>query len=218
MSLTLQEMTDLICDTVGQFDTVSQGLCKSYLAKNYKVVYDDFFWSDSAMTASATLLAGVATVQYPDGMERIKTIRCNGTHFLDPIDDTFLIESDPTMFERTGIPIYYDDHTTTPNVYSIIVYPTPEVNTPLLIYGKRVCPGLTADTDVSILRNCDNAIIAFAHGYMLRRQRQSGKANELFQEAAAHLKAAKTLETEQANQPRRTKNLTIAGNSLLGDD
>jgi len=215
MSLTLGEMTTFICNKVGQFDTVSQTRCKEYLRSRYIMIFDSFFWADSALIATANLAADVATFPYPDGMERVKTIRCNGTYFLDPIDTTFLIESDPTIFERSGKPIYYDEDTTTPNTYRITVYPTPDTDTTFLIYGKRICPALTDDGDVSILRNCDNAIIAFAMGDMLERQRQYGKAQAKFQEAAEHLKGAKALETEQANQPRRTKNLTVAGNSLL---
>jgi hypothetical protein len=49
---------------------------------------------------------------------------------------------------------------------------------------------------------------------MLERQRQSGKAQIKFTEAGALLDEAKKVEEEQANQPRKTKILTVSGNSL----
>ena len=51
-------------------------------------------------------------------------------------------------------------------------------------------------------------------GDMLERQRQNAKAQAKFQKASAHLEAAKNVEQQQANQPRKSKALTVAGNSL----
>jgi hypothetical protein len=55
---------------------------------------------------------------------------------------------------------------------------------------------------------------------MLERQRDYAKAQQKLQEATMLLQAAKDLETQQANQPRKRKNLTVAGNSLseMSDD
>jgi hypothetical protein len=215
MAMNLAAMANFVCTKVGQFDATSVTLCKGFINSRYQMVYDAFYWRDSGMSASATLLAGVQTFPYPANMDRISTIRSGGDHFLDPVDPAFLIESYPEIFEESGTPIFYEEDTTTPNSYRVTVYPTPVENTSFLILGKRTCPGMVLDADTSILRNCDNAIIAFAMGDMLERARQYAKAQAKFQEAAEHLKTAKAIETEQANQPRKTKMLTVAGNSLL---
>src|SRR5436190_10342563 len=206
MSLTLAQMATFITNKVGQFDSTSIALCKTFLDRRYRMIWDSFFWRDTELLGSASLTAGNATFAYPGGMERVVSIRAGGDHFLDPVNQDFLIQSDPTIFERSGTPIYYDENTTSAGVNQIIVYPTPAVNTNFLILGKRLCAGLSADADISILRNCDNAIIAFAMGDMLERARQYGKSQSKFQEAASLLEEAKNVESAQANQPRAAKN------------
>src|SRR5436190_5421204 len=215
MSMSLSEMASFITRKVGQFDPASVSLCKGFLDNRYRMVWDAFFWADSQLVAPSSLGAGNSSCDYPTDMDRITSIRAGGDHFLDPVSQSFLIESYPKIFEQQGVPIYYDENTMVgPNLYAITVYPTPAVNTALLIYGKRKCPGLSNDSDESLLRNCDNCIIAYAMGDMLERQRQYGKAQSKFTEAGALLEEAKKVEQEQANQPRRTKMLTVSGNSL----
>src|SRR5215468_7303855 len=193
--LTLAQMADFITKKVGQFDAYSLGLCKSYLDARYRMIWDGYYWRDSQVQAAASLNAGVATFAYPAGVERIVTIRVAGNKFLDPVDPTLLIEVDPTIFERSGIPIYYEEFTAgPPGSYSIKVYPTPVITTAFLIIGKKACPGLASDTDTSMLRNCDNALIAFAHFDMLERLRQYAKAQAKLQEATGLLQAAQALE------------------------
>src|SRR5436305_4380364 len=178
---TLSAMADLITKKVGQIDAYSIALCKTYLDARYKTIFDSYYWTDAQMTGTASLTAGNNTFTYPTAMERIVTIRSAGNKFLDPIASEFLIETDPTMFERSGIPLYYEEVTDgTTGVNSVIVYPKPTVTTAFLIVGKRLCPGLSADGDKSILRNCDQAIMAYATGDMLERARQAGKAQAKF--------------------------------------
>src|SRR5947207_3121219 len=105
--LTLAAMADYVTKKVGKLDTVSIAACKTYLDTRYREIYDRYYWADAQMSATASLTGGTNTFAYPANMERVVTIRCAGDHFLDPIDPTFLVESDPTMFERSGIPLYY---------------------------------------------------------------------------------------------------------------
>ena len=216
--LTLAQMASFITGKIGQYDSTAIALCKQYLGARYQMVWDNFFWRDSQTTATVTLLAGATTIQLP--MERMVTLRGpNG--LLDPVDETFLIETDPTMVDTAvGPPQYYSEITQppsgpTPTKYMARIYPTPDINYSIYVFGKRACPGFSGDTDVSQLRNCDNAIIAYAMGDMLERLRQYAKAQAKFTEAQSLLEEAKAVETAQANRPRRNKNLTVVGNSLL---
>jgi hypothetical protein len=223
--LTLAQMTQFVVAKVGQYDSVSQSLCRSYINARYKMVWDAYFWRDSQMTAAVALDDGSerSNFVYPDGMDRIVTIKLENDTFLDPVDETFLLETDPTILTRTGIPQFYSELRMTrinpPNVMFRCVkfYPILEdgASANFYIFGKRICPDLTSDGDTSALRNCDNVIIAYATGDMLERLRQYGKAQSKFQEAAALLQEAQNVEAAQANKVRRTKNLTVAGNSLL---
>lgn len=214
--LTLAQMSDLVINKIGQFDTNTVALSKKYLEARYRMIYDSYPWIDSTGMVSFTVAALTVKFDFPANLERIISIRSGGDHFLDPVDETFLIQADPKIFEQVGTPLYYSE---TPvslalPAKAIRLYPAPDVDTTFLIFGKRVCPALTSDADTSVLRNCDNAIIAFAIGDMLERMRQYGKAQAKFKEAAELLESAKNLEKEQANRPRRIKHLTVVGNTL----
>jgi hypothetical protein len=219
--MTLSEMALFITNEIGVYDAVSTALAKSFLDKEYKVLWDKYPWGDASGFGNVTCLAGTATVNYPDGMDRLITLRAlnisavtdSDARFLDPVDSTFLIESDPTIFERTGYVQYYEE-VGTATQRQIRLYPTPAIDTTLFFYGKMVCPGLVADGDVSVIRNLDNVIIAYAYFDFLQRQRQYGKAKEKLAEAKELEANAWNLEQQQANQPRRTKATTVAGNTL----
>lgn len=79
----------------------------------------------------------------------------------------------------------------------------PATATACLVQGKRACPGLNSDTDTPLLRNIDNALVAFAQSDMLERQRQYSKAAAKAQEAAGQLKIMLNLELEQSANVQR---------------
>jgi hypothetical protein len=135
------------------------------------------------------------------------------SYFLDPVDGTFLIESEPTIFEDRGLVKYYEERGDATD-RKIRLYPIPTWGVTLTFLGKMVCPGLQADTDVSLIRNIDTVLMAYAYFDMLQRQRQYGKADIKRKEAQELEQNAWNLEQQQANQPRRTKATTVAGNSL----
>lgn len=214
MSLTLLQITNQVTGKLGQTDAASAALVKTFVQNRYKMIYDSFPWRDSEMTATASL-ASTNVTTLPAGMDRIIAIRSNGNTFLDPININLLLQTDPTIFERVGLPIVYEEYTDpADNSKKVKVYPAPNTTVALFIAGKRTMPALTADGDIPILRNIDNVLITYAMGDMLERQRQYGKAEGKFTEASALLQAAKDLETGQANQVRRAKQLTVSGNSL----
>jgi hypothetical protein len=236
---TLIEMATIVCTELGLYDDTSLGLAKTYLSKAYINVWNKFPWSDANGYASTQVLAGVSVIDYPAGMDRIITLRAASgasgvppppvpdepddplapppvpldSRFLDPVDSTFLIESEPTIFEDRGYVKYYEDIGTAA-ARQIRLYPIPTWGTTLFFYGKMACPGFSADTDTSIIRNIDIVLIAYGTAGMLRRQRQYGKADLEYKRALELEQVAWNLEQQQANQPRRTKATTVAGNSL----
>jgi len=208
MALTLLNMANSICATVGQYDATSLNLCKGYLTKGYSFVWDSYFWRDSEMLVQHLVTAGTNNFGLPFGMERIVTIGSAGGLFLDPVDESFILEAAPDTLTGSGFPKYYTEKGT------VTVYPTPSQDVTFYIFGKKVFPGFSGDSDTSVLRNCDSAIMAFAHSDMLQRGRNYPKAKDKYQEAQGLLETAKSVEVNQSNRPRRNKNLTVAGNSL----
>ena len=59
------------------------------------------------------------------------------------------------------------------------------------------------DTDSPCLHGVDNAVIAYAEGYMLERARQYGKAQAKFAEAANHVQVMRDMEKGQAQSVSR---------------
>ena len=223
---------------LGLYDATSIALCNSFCDKEYRVLFDKYLWKDSTVLTKVQVLSGTSVLNYPAGMDRIITLRAsNGasgspppvdldsdvttapapialdSRFLDPIDSDFLIEADPTIFEDRGRVKYYEE-VGTASQRQIRLYPMPTVGTTLLFFGKLICPGLVSTSDVSIIRNIDNVIIAYAYFDMLQRQRQYAKAEQKRTEAKELEANAWQLEQEQANKPRRSKTTTVAGNSL----
>lgn len=217
--MTLSEYANFICSKVGQMDDYSKGLCKGFLQARYRMIWDAELWRDSQQVTSASATA--ATVAFPADTQRIISIRC-GSAFVDPVDATFIVETDPTLFEATGQPKYYEDFTNPGDgVHSLRLFPHPTGGAPaaLIIVAKRPCPTL-ADGDTPALRNVDNALLAFATGDMLERQRHYAKAQAKFQEAATHLDWMRKVESEQADRQRQNKTLSANGHTLgdLVDD
>ncbi len=239
--MTLGEMASFVCNELGVYDTTSVALAKSFADKEYRTLWDKYPWADTSGYGSVQVAAGTSTVNYPAGMDRIITLRATtgsgssppptipdvpddptlppasttllNSRFLDPVDSTFLIESEPAIFEDRGFVKYYEEIGTA-SQRQIRLYPIPIAGTTLLFFGKMICPGLINLSDVSVIRNLDNVIIAYAYFDMLQRQRQYAKAEQKRKEAQELEANAWNLEQQQANKPRRTKTTTVAGNSL----
>jgi hypothetical protein len=237
--MTLDAMADLVTTELGVYDATSVALAKSFLSKNYIQIWDKYPWGDANGYGSSQVNAGTREVDYPDGMDRIITLRAStgsdglpppetpdapddplapaptplDSRFLDPVDSTFLIESEPTIFEDRGYVKYYEE-TGDRSHRKIRLYPIPTWGTTLLFFGKMQCPGLINPDDETLLRGIDTALIDYATADMLRRQRQYAKAELRYKQAQEHEASAWALEQQQANKPRRTKATTVAGNSL----
>ena len=165
--MNLDQMARFITNELGLFDATSIALAKSFLNKEYTTLWDKYPWGDANGYGSAQVLTGDSVVDYPAGMDRIITLRAStgetssppgpvigpadtapalDSRFLDPVDSTFLIESDPAIFEERGYVKYYEEIGNATQ-RQIRLYPIPNWGTTLFFFGKMICPGLVADTD-----------------------------------------------------------------------
>lgn len=212
--MTLAQIATFICNKLTLLDLNSIALCKAFLNARYSMIQDAYQWQDIQMTVQIGLDSGENVKALPDGMNRVVAIRSNDQDFLDPVNVNLLMQTDPTIFERTGNPtVYLENYDSGQNERQITVYPITEYPVSLMISGVRTLPAL-GDTDESVIRNIDNVLIAFGTYDMLQRGRQYEKAKVVLEEANALLQAAQEGEKTQGNQPRLAKQLTVAGNSL----
>lgn len=212
--MTLLEIAQFVTGKLTLLDSNSLALCKSFVNARYQTIADSFQWQDVQMTVQLGLDSGENVKALPDEMGRVVAIRSNDDTFLDPVNVNLLMQTDPTIFERTGLPtVYLENYDSTQNQRQITVYPITEAPISLFIVGRRKLPAL-GNNDESVIRNIDNVLIAFGRYDMLQRMRQDGKAELALTEANALLQAAQNQETSQGNQPRLSKQLTVAGNSL----
>ncbi len=213
--MTLDDFTTAICRKINMRDSFSVTNCEDAVRKHYRTIYNALDWLDTQITSTATVIAGESNVATPAALDRVISLKANDV-FLEPVSVSFLLQADPTIIERTGRPVYYREFTdpSDSDARKIQVYPTPTVNTPLYIVGKRKMPELALGTDEPIIRNIENALLCFGEGEMLERQRQRGSGEKAFAQGKAHLDAAQAIERDQVNRPRAIHALTVAGNSL----
>jgi len=210
--MTLNDFTQAIADISGQRDATSFAAYTRFVNFRYRMIWDRLDWNDARTVFETNSVAGTPTIDLPATLNRVIRIRYDD-HFLDPVTLGFFIETDPGMFERTGIPQYYEEKTVQTTV-QVWFYPIPAVERPVLIEGKKAFTPLVSDTDATVIRNIDNCLLAYVIGDALDRQRQTGKAGEKYKEASLLFDELIKLEKEQSNVPRTNKALTVAGNSL----
>ena len=218
--MTLAEISAHVTQTVGQTDATSVAVCKDYVKRNYQIVWDSHDWRDARVHESLSFTAGDGLENLPAAVDRVIAVKLDTNNaLLDPVDAADVLAYDASVLNSTGTPTMYEELTTSAGVHQLRLYPAPATNSTVTVVGKRVRPELTDGTS-PILRNIDNILIAFTMANMLERQRQYAKANQQVEKGGALLEAAKRVEMEQSNRPRRAKSLTASGDTLaeMADD
>jgi hypothetical protein len=145
------------------------------------------------------------------GFEQFETIMLNGTTPVttSQIWDEVLVLSKPLTAGNVKV----TDTTAAPNTIElqtlwpkererkhtkIWLHVAPEAETNLLILGKRRIRELEHDQDTPILRNIDNALLAFGAADMLERERQYSKAQLKIAEGVVHLKSMNDIGVHQS--------------------
>lgn len=212
--MTFIQLVNDVCSRVGQTDSTSVARCRAFIQDRFLMLYDSRNWRDAIKNATITLVSGTSNIAVPTGIDRVIGININtagSEHLLVPIDSPLAFQLNAAINATSGLPMAYEDYSdpdsprSSDNIVArkIRFYPTPDQNYTGLLIGKRTLTNMSVDSDTPILRNVDNALIAYATGDMLERQRKRGAAQVKFQEASALLGAMVRQETEQSgNLPR----------------
>jgi hypothetical protein len=204
--MTRDEISSFVTNKLGVSDSTSVTRCNDFIQRRFQMIYDADLWKDTPKANIATTVDTTGILAYPAGIDRIIRVRSHGDHALIPVTSDFLIGYDPTIFERTGDPVYYEEYNDSTASYAkkIRVFPIPSSSispVSLLIVGKMTCPTLAgSDSPSTYVRGIDNCLCAYTQGDMLQRLRQYTKANALYQEAGALLQEMRDVENKQAEK------------------
>jgi hypothetical protein len=223
--LTLNEYINQVCLTVNRVDNDSRLAATSFIANRYKMIYDAYPWRDSEIVSDPIDLGNLSSLgvfPFPPSLDRIVKVGLvstvgSGTVITDlrPSDAASLMETRPDVLLSNGTPEFYEEINDPDQGRVIKLYPVCTVSGfQILVVGKRQCNSLINSSDTPILRNIDNALIAFGIADMLKRDRHYAKAQQQLQEAQVLLQEAIALEQKQSNTPRAARPLSVTGGTL----
>src|SRR5438045_8535645 len=109
--MTRVDIVSHVCNKLNQRDPTSVSICTGFVQRNYELIFDAVNWRDAEVVVNALLPSGQNVVNLDGTMQRIASVRASGNRFLDPIDAVMLSQYDPTIFERSGEVIAYEEIT-----------------------------------------------------------------------------------------------------------
>lgn len=209
---TLAELIDAVCLKANSWVPDSVILARNFIRRRYRFIWDKNLWKESLITATANTTGSQSYVAMPAGMERVISITCDGK-LLDPVDTPSFMQTNPGAFSGTGTPVAFEEYDDA-GTKKIRLLPTPSGTNALILSGKKTITNLTSDTDVSAIRNIDNALIALAGGDLQARLGDMPGAQASWEEGQKELASVIDLEAQQTRRARMAKPLTVAGDSL----
>tara|TARA_S200002703_G_scaffold159632_1_gene173823 strand:- start:5968 stop:6699 length:732 start_codon:yes stop_codon:yes gene_type:complete len=222
--MTITEISDLITDKLGRQDTQSTTICKSFLKRRYKMIWDSTLWLESLgvceesvssgtpevtissdpsvfYSPKATTVASTAPrVELPVAIRFEKTGESSGIE-ITPSNWWSHFQIDPQKLindsDSQGTPENFIHIAKSATGYSRIkLVPSPDTAGTVMVMGKLAWAE-PEDSDSPIIHGIDNILLAYGEGDMLERGRKYAKAQVKFQEAGALLSAAREAQRNQ---------------------
>lgn len=209
---TFAELIDAVCAKAGTWTPDNVILVRNFLKRRYRFIWDKFMWRDTIVSATASTTNGVDYIATPAAIERATTVTLNNV-LLDPLDIPTVLQADPTALTATGTPRYFQEIDAA-GVKRIQLMPVPDATYSVIVAGKKPITNLSSDSSVPAIKNIDNALIEFATADLMQRLDKPDAAKACLDAANAELQALIELETEQAFKARRTRPVTVSGNTL----
>lgn len=197
--MTLLQIATLACQTIKKTDTYSMTLCKTYVMKNYQMIWEKFTWVDSQTTVVQSLGSGTSTLAVNSNVELVMMVVWD-SYPLRNSDIVSLYRMRPDWTTQTGSPRFYINLPKSNGQCNIQLDSLPTLTKNVTIVGKSVFVPLVNDSDVPILRGIDNALIALSEGDMMCYINQVGSANSYYTKGQAMVQEMIDLETKQQTQ------------------
>ena len=226
--MTLSEIATLITNKLGRTDSgnanSSVDICKSFIKRRYKMIFDNTIWLETLGACYETVTAtipGITISSSPVVWYSPKATTVSGT--APKVDIPMAVRFEKTG-EESGVEVtpsnWWTYFQTTPDKimnytsirgtpenfihlpkdadgYSRIqLVPSPDVGGSVFIMGKLAWAE-PADDDSPIITGIDEALLAYAEGDMLERGRKYAKAQLKFQEASSLVSAMRQTQRQQ---------------------
>tara|TARA_R100000808_G_C2152469_1_gene161936 strand:- start:4142 stop:4834 length:693 start_codon:yes stop_codon:yes gene_type:complete len=214
-------------------DTESESItaCKDHIKQRYKMVWNLALWTESlgvvqqavvAATPEVTVSSNPDLFFYPTssttastapGMDQVVAVRFTET---GEDDGAELLGSEWVNFFALDVNAWNNVESRRSNPTNFVVLPRDSSGNPrvrlvpspknagtLYVLGKMKLPSL-GDSDTPVLPGVVDVLLAYAHGDMLERSNQFGKAQAKFQEGST---LAEVMRDLQKNQMQTTANI-----------
>lgn len=208
--MTLQDMSSFVTGKIGRTDSDSITKCREFLARRYELIWNSQLWRETLATASQSVAADTQDVTLSDSsIDQIVAVRWADTT-LGPVAHEAVYNIDPTLFDDKGTPLAFVTLPKTADGYvRLRLVQKPNETKTLTVLGKvklriidssnaYVTRNLTEILDKPAISNIDNALLAFAEGDMLSRERQYAKAQSLYADGVAQMRVAIGVEKSQS--------------------
>src|SRR5437879_4782053 len=106
--MTLNQYVNLVTAKVHQTDSNSVARCTEFIQARHQMIYDYANWKDALDLLSGLNADTTGVMTYPANIDRILAIRAGGDHLILPSDSAVAMSVDPTVFERTGVPLAWE--------------------------------------------------------------------------------------------------------------
>lgn len=208
--MTLSDLSSFVCGKIGRTDEDSLAKCRQFLARRYRLIWDSQLWRDSLTSVSQSVAAETqdVTISSP-AVDQILGVSW-GDIPLEPAAHEQIFSMNPSAFSRVGSVVSFVVLPKSETGYARIrLVEKPREEKTISVLAKspiRVIDSsnqhqyrdLEQSSDQPALRGIDNALISFAEGDMLTRERQYGKAQTMYAEGSSHVKVAVGVERSQA--------------------
>jgi hypothetical protein len=225
--MTLSQLASFICTKLSSTDTDSVAACKQFLNRAYQTIWDSTLWTDTLGVASKAVTAGdnsvtldsipditfyqsgstpTTYIDFPVAVKFTEDGQDDGVEAINSDWATYF-QIDPNVWNdvasRRAVPRGYINLPRDASGYARLrPVPIPQSDGTLFVLGKLKFVEL-GDSDSPCLRGIDNALLAYAEGYMLQRARQYGKANAMFAIGSEQLAIMRDIEKGQQQSVSR---------------
>jgi len=221
--MTLTEIADFVTTKLSDTSSDSVTVCKGFVNRRYQMVWDSGLWTETMGVASEDVAAGATEIalstaptiffyqtssdtsadrriDFPVALKFTKDGKEDGNMLLNDSWMTFF-QIDPNAWEnfstRRSTPTNFMNLPKDADGFCRIKpVPVPKDDGSVFVLGKLKWVELS-DSATPALNGIDNALLAFVEGDMLERERQYGKAQIKFTEAASHIQIMRDMEKGQ---------------------